>query len=208
MNRPIFCTLGLAVALAAGAAFGQDVKLVYPSDAASIELDNSTPAKRIEPPVREASESDVVTPLGQVSSVLNTLANLEEGQARLEAKIERELASIKGIDVSGIVEELARARAERGKIAEEVSTIGKAVASGAVASVARSTRDALTDFCVFLIVFLVLIQVAAKVVIFAVKWTKKKREERDNAIAARALEQYKRETTSAGAGSVKETPTV
>ena len=207
MLRPIF-TLGLAVALAAGAAFGQDVKLVYPSDAASIELDNSRPEKRIEPPVRESSESDVVTPLGQVSSVLNSLANLEEGQARLEAKIERELASIKGIDVSGIVEELARARTERGKIAESVDALSKKVAAGAVASVTRSTRGALTDFCVFLIVFLVLIQVAAKVVLFAVKWTKKKREERDNAIAARALEQYKRETTSAGAGSVKEAPTV
>ena len=69
--------------LVGGAPAAEEVKLIYPTDAAAAELDNSRPEKRIEPPVREESEIDVVTPLGQVKSVLDSagLAKFDRGKS-------------------------------------------------------------------------------------------------------------------------------
>lgn len=53
------------------------VTLVYPMTAAQTELDDSTPAKRTTPPVREADEYDPVTPIGQIRGIVETLNKLE-----------------------------------------------------------------------------------------------------------------------------------
>lgn len=57
--------------------------LVYPAAAADTELDNSTPAKRITPPIREETEYDPVTPLGQIRAIIDTLNTLETQQSAL-----------------------------------------------------------------------------------------------------------------------------
>lgn len=68
----------------------QEVKVVYPTQATeAVELDSSTPAKRVEPPTREDSEIDPVTPLGQIRTVLDTLARLETSQKSLETQIKK-----------------------------------------------------------------------------------------------------------------------
>lgn len=64
-----------------------DVKLVYPITAADTELDDSTPAKRTTPPVREADEYDPVTPIGQIRGILDNLNALREQNAALLERV-------------------------------------------------------------------------------------------------------------------------
>ena len=75
-----------------------EVKLIYPTDAASAELDSSRPERRVEPPVREESEIDPVTPLGQIREVLKSLKAIEENQE----EVQKDVAALKKLDVSNL----------------------------------------------------------------------------------------------------------
>lgn len=66
-----------------------EVRVVYPTQAAEVELDSSTPAKRAEPPVREANELDPVTPIGQIRSILETLDRLERSQEETRTELRK-----------------------------------------------------------------------------------------------------------------------
>ena len=67
----------------------EDMTLIYPTTATAIsELDSSTPSKRTEPPVRETSEYDPSTPIGQIRRVLETLDKLEADNANLQARLQ------------------------------------------------------------------------------------------------------------------------
>ena len=87
-------SFGFAVAVMAtftfaAATFADDgeVRLIYPTDAAAAELDSSRPEKRIEPPVRELSEQDVLTPLGQVRAVMTSLGRYSRGASRASSGV-------------------------------------------------------------------------------------------------------------------------
>ena len=67
----------------------QTTTLVYPAPAAEVELDNSTPAKRATPPVREETEFDPVTPLGQIRAVKDSLERLEAAQEEIQAELRK-----------------------------------------------------------------------------------------------------------------------
>ena len=91
MRKMIFPTLVLT-AIALGVAtplrvFSADeVRVVYPTQATDVsELDSSTVSKRAEPPVREESEFDPVTPIGQIKAVRDALTRLEEAVAALRS---------------------------------------------------------------------------------------------------------------------------
>ena len=82
----------LAALLAASLLFADDpneVRVVYPSSAAQVELDDSTPAKRAEPPARESNELDPVTPLGQIRAVLESLSRLESSQEEIRTELRK-----------------------------------------------------------------------------------------------------------------------
>lgn len=97
----------------------EDVKLVYPADAAAAELDDSTASKRIEPPVRENSEQDVVTPLGQVREILSSLKEIEANQSALA----RDVGSLKTLDLSNVFPLLEKTEAEQKEILSSVETV-------------------------------------------------------------------------------------
>ena len=83
---------GLASVLFPTVVFGADdqtTTLVYPAPAAEVELDNSTPAKRATPPVREETEFDPVTPLGQIRAVKDSLERLEAAQEEIQAELRK-----------------------------------------------------------------------------------------------------------------------
>lgn len=163
-------------------AFAEDVKLVYPTDAAAIELDNSTPAKRIEPPVREESEQDVVTPLGQVREVLAILNEIETGQADLN----RNIATLKSLDFTNLFPLVEKTANETKEIASTVDSVSLSVKSVAAkidalqkttenlratvesvqktaASVEAIRTSRWTDYVVIAILALILIQLVCKV---------------------------------------------
>ena len=166
----------LACALTAPAG-AEDVKLVYPSDAAAIELDNSTPAKRIEPPVREESEQDVVTPLGQIRAVLASLQAIEENQE----DVARDVAALKKLDVSNLFPVVEKSVEGQKALAQTVDGVALSVKNAAAkidalqqtvadlratvesvektaASIERIRTSRWTDYCVIAILALVLIQ--------------------------------------------------
>lgn len=96
MKNKMFC-LFVLTAFAAAPAFAGDepTMLVYPTAAAQTELDNSTPAKRITPPVREDTEYDPVTPIGQINGIITTLNTLTAGQEAIKEN-QNTLAEIVG----------------------------------------------------------------------------------------------------------------
>lgn len=86
--KKIFSTFFvIAIAATTLRVFAQEeVKVVYPSQATEIaELDSSTVSKRAEPPVREESEFDPVTPIGQIKAVRDALSRLEDAVASLRS---------------------------------------------------------------------------------------------------------------------------
>ncbi|MBR5757176.1 MAG: hypothetical protein IKX88_01105, partial [Thermoguttaceae bacterium] len=78
-----FCVLAALITAPCFADDDDTTKLVYPMLAADTELDNSSPAKRITPPVREDVEYDPVTPIGQIRAIIDTLNTLETQQNAL-----------------------------------------------------------------------------------------------------------------------------
>ena len=86
--KKIFSTvIVFAIAASINSAFCADeVRVVYPTQATDVsELDSSTVSKRAEPPVREESEFDPVTPIGQIKAVRDALTRLEEAVAALRS---------------------------------------------------------------------------------------------------------------------------
>lgn len=111
--------VGSAVLFGTAVSNAEDVKLVYPADAAAAELDDSTASKRIEPPVRENSEQDVVTPLGQVREILSSLKEIEANQSALA----RDVGSLKTLDLSNVFPLLEKTETEQKEILSSVETV-------------------------------------------------------------------------------------
>lgn len=187
----VFCGV---CALLPSLAFGgeeETTKLVYPAPAAEIELDNSTPAKRITPPVREDSELDPVTPIGQIRAVKDSLDRLEAAQDEIRAELKknaRTLADDEGLlarfnSISPLLEKSA-ANGEETKgnvatllrtsdgIAAKIDALQKTTenlratvesAQKTVASVERIRTSRWTDYAVIAILALVLLQLLGKV---------------------------------------------
>lgn len=182
----------------------EEVKLIYPTDAAAAELDSSTPAKRVEPPVREDSEQDVVTPLGQVRYVVETLGTIEAQQKTLAADV----SAIKSLDLSELLADLKRAREERREIAAALSLATKermtlreelkeATEKLTARTVGGAIRSKIGDTCLFILLALLLLQFAARIIKAVGAWIRQKTQERDAAIVARALAQTTAKTVAA-----------
>lgn len=164
MSAAMFVCLGL---YCVGAALGSDVKLVYPTDAAAAELDNTRPENRIEPPIRELSEQDVVTPLGQVQNVLNQLNGIEATVTQLS----RDVSTLKGLDLSGVLPVVEKTAQEQQQtlsklveLREMVSDLRATVdkAEKATANVKAIQENKLTIFLLVAILALLICQVIWK----------------------------------------------
>ena len=166
-----------------GASFAEDeTRLIYPTAAAETELDNSTPAKRITPPVREDGEYDPVTPIGQIRAVLEALDSLRVQQETIAARVEK-LHTTDDKELLGLLERGAKDRdaissnvdaiLETSKgIVAKIDAIQKTTADlratvesveKTAASVERIRTSRWTDAAVVAILALVLIQLAWKV---------------------------------------------
>ena len=160
----MFVCLGL---YCVGSTLGSDVKLVYPTDAAAAELDNTRPENRIEPPIRELSEQDVVTPLGQVQNVLNQLNGIEATVTQLS----RDVSALKGLDLSGVLPVVEKTAQEQQQtlsklveLREMVSDLRATVDSAekATANVKAIQENKLTIFLLVAILALLVCQIVWK----------------------------------------------
>lgn len=93
--------------------------LIYPMKAAETELDDSTPAKRATPPVRESEEYDPVTPIGQIRGVLEDLQTVKTQNAAIVDALSR----IQTTDNKELLGLLERAGVQREKIETNVDAI-------------------------------------------------------------------------------------
>ena len=91
MKKAKFLSIVL-FAIAATTSYGQEeVKVVYPSSATEIAgVDSSTVSKRAEPPVREESEFDPVTPIGQIRAVRDSLTRTEETLEEIRTALKKD----------------------------------------------------------------------------------------------------------------------
>lgn len=164
MSAAAFVCLGL---YCVGDALGSDVKLVYPTDAAAAELDNTRPENRIEPPIRELSEQDVVTPLGQVQNVLNQLNGIEATVTQLS----RDVSALKGLDLSGVLPVVEKTAQEQQQTLSKLVELREMVADlratvdsaeKATANVKAIQENKLTIFLLVAILTLLICQVIWK----------------------------------------------
>ena len=188
--------------LVGGAPAAEEVKLIYPTDAAAAELDNSRPEKRIEPPVREESEIDVVTPLGQVKSVLDSLETIEASQAALA----RDLANLRTLDLSNAFPLIEKTAEGQKEVLSKIDQIQKTTenlrasieaAEKTTANVKAIQENKLTIFLLVAILVLLLCQIAWK---FGAGIWKKLAERRRAYIVAEA-ERLQRQYAQAAAGA-------
>lgn len=169
--------------------------LVYPTAAADTELDNSTPAKRITPPIREESEYDPVTPIGQIRAIVDTLNTLETQQNALIETVGK-LRLDENKDVLPILERSSRNQDAIGTnvnalldstkgIAVKIDSLAKTTADlratvesvqKTAASVERIRTSRWTDFAVIAILALVIVQIIWRVVSSLVGWVKARAE--------------------------------
>lgn len=112
----VMATFGIAAATFAD---DGEVRLIYPTDAAAAELDSSRPEKRIEPPVRELSEQDVLTPLGQVRAVITSLEDIRTEQVALRQAFE----TLKTADFARFAPALETIQKRQQEIETTVSTV-------------------------------------------------------------------------------------
>lgn len=112
----VMATFGIAAATYAD---DGEVRLIYPTDAAAAELDSSRPEKRIEPPVRELSEQDVLTPLGQVRAVMTSLEDIRAEQVALRQAFE----TLKTADFARFAPALETIQKRQQEIETTVSTV-------------------------------------------------------------------------------------
>lgn len=179
-NQFIACFLSLV--FTAAATSQETTTLVYPTAAADTELDNSTPAKRITPPVREDSEYDPVTPIGQIKGVLDGLDTVQSQNAAI-IELVGKLQTLDSRDVVGLLERGAKDRAAIGSnvdsilatsqnIAAKIDALQKTTADlratvevlqKTAASVEKIRTSRWTDYAVVTILALVLIQLVWKV---------------------------------------------
>ena len=175
------CVLTAIFSASALADDNDSIQLIYPMSAADTELDNSTPAKRVTPPIREESEYDPITPIGQIKAIVDTLGRLE---AQSDALVET-VGKLQ-IDDKGILPILERSSRNQDAIGSNVETIlesSKGIAAKidslqkttadlrasleavqkTAASVERIRTSRWTDYAVGVILALVLIQLVWKV---------------------------------------------
>lgn len=165
----VFCTFTV------GAVAQDTTTLIYPTEAADSELDNSSPAKRITPPTREETEVDPVTPLGQIRAVIESLENLETQQKTLLDAVGK-IRNDKNDSLLPLIERGARERDAIGAnvtaIAAKIDAIAQTTADlratvesveKTAASIERIRTSRWTDYAVGVILALVLIQLVWKV---------------------------------------------
>ena len=175
----------------------EDMTLIYPTTATAIsELDSSTPSKRTEPPVRETSEYDPSTPIGQIRRVLETLDKLEADNANLQARLQGlekldalipllEKDSQRAEALTANVENLLQSsRLMGGKIDDLKQTTENLratveAAQKTAASIESIRQSRWTDYAVLAILAIVLIQLSYRVIVGGYKKIK---------IIAKALE--------------------
>lgn len=171
-------------AIAATTGYGQEeVKVVYPSSATEIAgVDSSTVSKRAEPPVREASEFDPVTPIGQIRAVRDSLTRTEEALEEIRTALKKDdeglLSSLfplakksadDGAATKSNVETLLKTTdgigAKLDALAQTTENLRATVeaAQKTAASIEKIRTSRWTDFAVFAILALVTIQLLAKV---------------------------------------------
>lgn len=153
----------------------QEVTVVYPTQATeAVELDSSTPAKRVEPPTREDSEIDPVTPLGQIRAVLESLTRLETSQKSLEAQIKKTPQGdnlAQKADVTSIMTALTTGSEERAglgerldKLRETTENLRKTMEAIAEASesIEKLHDSKWSNYALIAILALMILQVVAK----------------------------------------------
>lgn len=159
----------------------EDMTLIYPTTATAIsELDSSTPSKRTEPPVRETSEYDPSTPIGQIRRVLETLDKLEADNATLQARLQGlekldalipllEKDSQRAEALTANVENLLQSsRLMGGKIDDLKQTTENLratveAAQKTAASIESIRKSRWTDYAVLAILIIVLVQLSYRV---------------------------------------------
>ena len=206
------CSLIPSIALAADE--NKTTTLVYPAPAAEIELDNSTPAKRATPPVREESEFDPVTPLGQIQAVKGALDRIEAAQEEVKNELRKsartlsddegflsrfnslfpliERTAAEGEETKANVETLAKTT---DGIAAKIDALQKTTenlratveaAQKTAASVEKIRTSRWTDFAVIAILAVVVLQLGGRIVSFFVGIYKTSRERLEAEIYERA----------------------
>ena len=194
----MFC-LFVLTAFAGAPAFAGDepTMLVYPTAAAQTELDNSTPAKRITPPVREDTEYDPVTPIGQINGIVTTLNALTAGQEAIKEN-QNSLAEIIGKlqlgenkDLLPLLERGAKEQSEIAAKLDKLADVPQMITDlrASVESVEKTTanikairQSRWTDFCVVAILTILLLQLVWYVVSTVLKFIQQR---------AQMLEEYR-----------------
>lgn len=198
MKNKMFC-LFVLTAFAGAPAFAGDepTMLVYPTAAAQTELDNSTPAKRITPPVREDTEYDPVTPIGQINGIITTLNTLSAGQEAIKEN-QNSLAEIIGKlqlgenkDLLPLLERGAKEQSEIAAKLDKLADVPQMITDlrASVESVEKTTanikairQSRWTDFCVVAILTILLLQLVWYVVSTVLKFIQQR---------AQMLEEYR-----------------
>lgn len=198
MKNKMFC-LCVLTAFAGAPAFAGDepTMLVYPTAAAQTELDNSTPAKRITPPVREDTEYDPVTPIGQINGIITTLNALSAGQEAIKEN-QNSLAEIIGKlqlgenkDLLPLLERGAKEQSEIAAKLDKLADVPQMITDlrASVESVEKTTanikairQSRWTDFCVVAILTILLLQLVWYVVSTVLKFIQQR---------AQMLEEYR-----------------
>ena len=183
MKKAKFLSIFL-FAIAATTSYGQEeVKVVYPSSATEIAgVDSSTVSKRAEPPVREESEFDPVTPIGQIRAVRDSLTRTEEALEEIRTALKKDdeglISSLfplakksadDGAATKSNVETLLKTTdgigAKLDALAQTTENLRATVeaAQKTAASIEKIRTSRWTDFAVFAILALVAIQLLAKV---------------------------------------------
>lgn len=206
-TKTIFLGALAAILPAIANADDQTTTLVYPAPAAEIELDDSTPAKRATPPVREETEFDPVTPLGQIRAVKESLDRLEAAQEAIQSEIRknsRTLSDDEGFlarfnslfpliersasdgeaiktDVDSLMKTTDGIVAKIDAIAKTTENLRATVeaAQKTVESVEKIRTSRWTDYAVVAILALVLLQLLGKAGAVAVKAFQTSRERLD-----------------------------
>ena len=204
----------LLPSLAFGADDDKTTTLIYPAPAAEIELDNSTPAKRATPPIREESEFDPVTPLGQIRAVKDSLDRQEAAIEELKSEVKkgaRTLSDDEGFlsRFNALFPLIERTAAEGEETKTNVETLAKTTdgiatkldalqkttdnlratveaAQKTAASVEKIRTSRWTDYAVLAILALVLLQLGTRVVSFFANVVKSSRERLEAQIFERA----------------------
>ena len=177
MKRIIYAAL--FAAMASPVVADDSVKLVYPVDASKIELDNSSPAKRITPPVVESSEYDPVTPIGQIKTILDSLNTILDKQKTLSNDVDELKRLNAGVDLSGVFTKadgdalktsLEETNTERKNVSDSLKKLlgnseteskeRKTIAADvrSILGGATNARSKLADNCTFVTLALVVLQ--------------------------------------------------